>query len=270
MKTLSRWAWILLLAGCGEDTSTLAADASNVDVAIPAPTCINGSSGALPPCDFSCVGTAWPTTAPDPVVFSGTTDDPLMGVVPGVQVEVRATADDTLLGMGMSRTSVSGPTQPVGYYAISVASGGTAPTVYRKGTVADHVDGYVYDPTPTFDATRVGLPAISPVNFGSIYQVAGLTADPSLGTVQIYVRDCARNNVIDATVEVPGAVRVMYENTNTLVSPLTSRTGVHGTAFAVAVPAGPIDITVRAGDITYRPWPIKVVAGAYTATLRMP
>jgi hypothetical protein len=216
------------------------------------------------------MGTAWPTTAPDPLVFSGTTDDPLGGVVPGVQVELRATADDTVLGTEMSRTTQGGPTQPVGLYAISVASGATAPTVYRKGTVADHVDGYAYDPTPTFDDTRLQVPAITPVNYGSVYQAAGLTADPSQGTVEILVRDCARNNVVNATVEVPGAARVMYESMLTLVSPSTTHTGVHGLAFAVGVPAGPIDITVRAGDVTYRAWPIKVVAGAFTATLRLP
>jgi hypothetical protein len=273
MKPLSRCWWILVLAACGDDSANQpAADSSIADVAIPAPTCIMSNSGAIPPCDFSCVGTAWPTTAPEPVVFSGTTDDPLMGVVPGVQVEVRATADDALLGMGTSRTTQGGPTQPVGLYAISVASGGTAPTVYRKGTVADHVEGYAYDPTPTFEAARIQVPAISPANFGSIYQAAGLTADPSLGTVEIYVRDCAGNNVVNATVEVPGAARVMYEdaNTLTLVSPLTTYTGVHGTAFAVAVPPGPIDITVRAGELTYRAWPIKVVAGAFTASTRLP
>lgn len=267
-------AWAALAAACGGGGSShpaadAPADTAPADAAVPSCVARGGEPVA---CDFSCAGNAWPATAPDPLAFTGSVQDPLAGAVGGAQVTVRAVAGDTVLGQAMSASS-DGAAGLTGSYELSVATGGTAPVVYRTATLAGNVDGYELDPAPAFDAAHAAaqVPSLPGSALAQLYQMVHQTVDPARGTVIVYVRDCQGAPVANATVDAPGAAGVYYENASQIITPATTTaTGIHGWAYVLGVPAGSADLAVHAGATTYRPWPVTVVAGAITSSPRVP
>lgn len=215
--------------------------------------------------DFSCQGTAWPTTAPDPLSIIGRVTDPVaMANAGGAAVEVRKDTDDSLVVMGTAATN--------GIFAFNVATGGTAPPIYRKATLAGHVDGYTYDPYPPFDGSHSdhGIYVPTPANRDTFYAAAGLTNDAATGTVLVEIVDCLALPVYGATVEAPGAAKILYLDDGGAPSASAGATGSPGIAVLLGVTAGPLDVTVHAGSVVYRARAITSRANAFVYSPRWP
>lgn len=215
--------------------------------------------------DFNCVNTPWPTTTTDPLSFQGRVTDPIgMANVGGAAVEIRKLSDDSVVVMGTAATN--------GIFAFNVPTGGAAPAVYRKASLAGRLDGYTYDPFPPFDANHAGRGIYAPTaaNRDMYYAAAGITADPAKGTVLVEVFDCIDLQIYGATVEAPTAGRVIYLDDGGMPSGSATATGTPATAVLLNVPVGMLDATVHAGSVVYRPRPITVRANAFTYSPRNP
>ncbi len=259
-----RWLTALaLLAACGgggggggggDDQPP--GDAKHLDAAID----ITELSG-----DFACNGVAWPTTAPDPLSLVGRVTDPVgMTNVGGAAVEIRKRSDDSVIVMGDAATN--------GIFAFNVATAGTAPALYRKATLAGRIDGYTYDPYPPYDtnhSTR-GIYAPTAANRDSYYTAAGIASDPARSTVFVEIFDCLDLQVYGATIEAPGAAKIIYLDDNGAPTASQLSTGSPGVAVALNVPAGAVDITVHAGSVVYRAVPVTSRANTFIYAPRLP
>ncbi|MBA3460205.1 MAG: hypothetical protein H0T46_09620 [Deltaproteobacteria bacterium] len=261
MRTLPCLVLLVFLGACGgggggggDDEPP--DDARRMDAAID----ITELSG-----DFTCAGTAWPATAPDPLSVTGRVTDPVgMMNVGGAAVELRKTTDDSLIVTGTAATN--------GIFAFNVTTAGAAIPLYRKATLSGHLDGYTYDPYAPFDGNHSGRGIYAPTaaNRATYYAAAGVTPDPTKATVLVEIFDCIDLQVYGATVEAPTAGKVIYFDDSGVPSGSATATGSPGIAMLLNVPPGPIDITVHAGSVVYRAVPITSRANAFIYTPRLP
>ncbi len=262
-----RWRWTLALAaacggggGTGDDVpgdDQPPGDAKQLDASID----VTELSG-----DFTCATTAWPSTAPDPLSLIARVKDPVGATtVGGAAVEIHKRSDDSVLVMGT--TTAMG-----GLYALNVATAGAAPTIYRKATLAGRLDGYTYDPYPPFDTNHPprDIYAPTPANRATFYAAAGITADPAMSTVMVEIFDCLDLQVYGATIEAPGAAKIIYLDDSGAPSAAQFSTGSPGIALALNVPAGAIDIVVHAGSVVYRAVPVTSRANSFVYAPRLP
>jgi hypothetical protein len=215
--------------------------------------------------DFTCSGVAWPATSPDPLSIIGRVTDPVaMTNVGGAMVELHKTSDDALLVMGAAATN--------GIFAFNVATAGTAPAIYRKATLAGYLDGYTYDPYAPFDTSHSSRGIYTPTaaSRDTFYAAAGIANDPARSTVLVEILDCIDLPVYGATVEAPGATRVIYLDDGGAPSGSATSTGSPGIAVVLGVPAGAIDITVHAGSVVFRARPVTARANAFVYSPRLP
>jgi hypothetical protein len=256
-------ALLVLVAACGGGgggggggDDGLPGDAKRLDAAVDV-TELGG--------DFSCAGVAWPTTAPDPLSVTGRVTDPVaMTNAGGAAVEIHKASDDSVLAMGAAASN--------GIFAFNLATAGAAPTIYRKATLAGHVDGYTYDPFADYDGSQSGrgIYAPTPASRDTYYAAAGIANDPTKGTVLVEILDCTRLPVYGATVMAPGIAKAIYLDDGGAPSATATATGSPGVVVLLGVPPGPIDVTIHAGSVVFRTWPIKSTANAFGYSPRLP
>lgn len=254
---------LTLLVACGGGSGSSSGDdqsptdAKHLDAAID----ITELSG-----DFSCSATPWPTTAPDPLSLVARVKDPLDATnVGNANVEIRRRADDSLVVMGTS-------TSPQGIYAFNVATAGTPPVIYRKATISGRLDGYTYDPYPPFDTNHPQrhVYAPTPASRDALYAAAGVTPDPAKSTVMVEVFDCLDLQVYGATIDAPGAEKVVYLDDNGTPNSAQPSTGSPGIALVLNAPTGEATITVHAGSVVYRAVPVTNRANSFVYSPRLP
>lgn len=215
--------------------------------------------------EFGCTTTPWPTTAPDPLSLIARVKDPVDAAnVGNANVEIHKRSDDSVLVMGAAAAN--------GIFALNVATGGMAPAVYRKATLPNHLDGYTYDPYPPFDTNHPQRDIYAPTaaSRNTYYAAAGITADPAKSTAMVEIFDCLDLQVYGATIEAPGAEKIIYLDDNGAPSAAQFSTGSPGIAIALNVPIGAIDITVHAGSVVYRAVPVTSRANSFIYTPRLP
>lgn len=243
----------------GSDTG-VSLDAADID------------AGPLPDGDFGCAGEPLPTAATDPLQLTGQLHFSLMGsLVNDATIEVRATAGDALLGQ-----AITGYVKGIGIgaYQVAVSSGGTAATVYRTARHRSYVTMYMYDSRPVAETAHWSQSVHTRTTFEDLQRQAGYTPEPDKGVISVGVRDCAEANggaqVVGATIDAPPGARVVYlSGTGTPDITLTSTTA-WGEALIVGVTPGIVDVVVHAGPVRYRSWPVRVIAGDWTLSLRRP
>jgi len=261
-----RWlSGLALLAACGGGGSSgddgggddqPPGDAKHLDAAVD----VTELSG-----DFACNSVAWPTTSPDPLSLIARVKDPGSATnIGNAAVEIRKRADDALIVMG---TATAG-----GLYALNVPTGGTALGIYRKATLAGRIDGYTYDPFPPYDTNHSNRDIFTPTAASRdvYYTAAGITADPAKSTILVEIFDCADLQVYGATIDAPGAAKVIYLGDDSVPSATQLATGSPGIAIALNVPPGAVDITVHAGSVVYRAVPVTSRANSFLYTPRLP
>jgi hypothetical protein len=180
-------------------------------------------------------------------------------------VEAHVTAGDAQLGASASTGSS-------GTYAITVATGGVAPTLYRKASRLDYLDSYAVDAMPVSDAQRAMLwiGMYKPAELAALYSRVGVAMTSATGTAVVALDDCVGNLVTGGIVEAPTAARVAYMGSDGAPDPTLTATGPVPLAVVFGAPAGDLDITVRAGDVIYRTWPTRVVANALSTAVHRP
>lgn len=253
---------VLAVAACGDDgvstmiDAPIVIDAPYVDAAIDVPPLFG---------DFTCAGMARPTTAPDPLAMTGRVRDPVTSAnVGGGTVSIHRISDDGSI--------VSGLASGTGVYALNVTTGGTALGTYRKAVVASRLDAYAFDPFPVHSSDYASLPiySITQAEADGYYQAAGVAADPARGTILVEVVDCVGAPVVGVTVSAAGAIRTLYLDGAGLPAPSATATDGLGQVLVLGAPAGNVDVTVNAGDVEYRAWPVKSVANSLTFSPRYP
>jgi hypothetical protein len=271
MKTWRIGVMVVIGGACGDD-GAVGIDAPTADTAPPVPTCYLDSATPAPSCDFSCTTVAWPTTAPDPVLRKGSVSG-FAGTGPlgGANVEVRTVTGDALIGQ---TTTGSGPST-LGKYTMSIATGGVAPTLYTKATMSGLLDGYEYDPYPTFEAAAPAFGhnvlVVDAATLDELYQQAGVDRDPAMGTIQMQALDCLERAVAGVTATVEDAV-VKYNSGagGTIASPFAVATDSSATIWVFNAPTGPLDVTIHAGELTYRALTVGSFANSWSYALRLP
>jgi len=222
--------------------------------------------------DFSCSGVPWPATAPDPLLITGGAKNGAGTMLPGAAVEIHST-DGALLGQA---TTSSGPLMSEkGMYAVNVATGGTAPSIYRKVSAAGFVDRYAFDAFPVFEKYPLVTALETQVSSDALYQAAGITPDSTKGSLYVELYDCnvppnAASPGPGITIEGPPDAHVVYLDDAGQPHPSYEQTGAYAGAMIFGVTPGTVDITIHAGAVTYRPWPVQVFAGAWTTSIRHP
>lgn len=179
-------------------------------------------------------------------------------------VEIHKRSDDSLVVMGTAASN--------GIFAFNLTTGGNAPAIYRKATAAGRLDGYTYDPYPPFDTNHPnrGIYAPLPASRDTYYAAAGIAADPAKATILVEIFDCLDLQVYGATIDAPGAAKVIYLDDNGAPSAAQFSTGSPGIAVALNVPPGPVDITVHAGSVVYRAVPVTSRANTFVYAPRLP
>ena len=251
-----RMVFFLCLAACGSSSQPAAPDAPVVNVIG----------------DFSCAGVPWPATAPDPLIVAGGITDDAGVFLAGAAIEIHA-GDGALLAQA---TTSSGPLMSAkGKYSLNLPTGGAAPTIYRKASAAGYLDRYAFDAFPVFESYTVTEKVLTQAGSDALYQAAGVTADPSKGSLYVELYDCnlpphASSPGPGITIEGPADAHVVYFDDNGQPDPSLTATSSYAGALILGATAGTVDIAVHAGAITYRPWPVQVFAGAWTTSLRHP
>ncbi|HSD88214.1 MAG TPA: hypothetical protein VLB44_11890 [Kofleriaceae bacterium] len=248
----------LLLTACG-DGGTAAPDA--------------GPDAPYLAGDWSCVGVERPNRASDPLALTGKLGNEAGALLGGASVEIHRNGDNALLGSTITAdTNLSR-----GGYRVDVATGGVAPSIYRKFTATGYLDLYAIDPMPQTQTFSEYSAMVTQANVDALYQAVGMTPDPTKGVIAMQIYDCALpgsplpvHPVAGATIDGPPGSTVLYANLAgqfDVVSIDRGETLASGMAVLLNVPPGVADITVHAGPVTYRPWPVEVFAGS---TMWMP
>jgi hypothetical protein len=253
-------ATLALLAGCKEDLLDDMPDAA-VDAAIDALP--------MPAGDFSCVGVPSPTTAPDPLLVRGNAAS-----LGGITVEVHDATTDALL---FTKVSDGTSADRMGKYSNNVATGGTAPRLYRHLLAdATHLDTYTVDGIPASFSYELGSVFLTDQATQGFYNTAGVTRDRAKGTMHVDVFDCfvaptdATHIVEGATVDPPTGATVVYVDPNGIPDRSLTATTSRGTVLILNVTPGFADVTIHAGPVTYRSWPVRVFANTWTNGPRHP
>jgi hypothetical protein len=253
---------VFVLAGCKENLLDDVPDAST-----------DASIDALPllPGDWSCAGTPYPSTAPDPLVVRGFVTNGSMGIG-GATVEVHdATSDAPLAQAVTENTSV----QSAGRYSMSIATGGTAPKLYRRISSANRLDSIAFDGIPVSSSYDLATVQRTDSETQHLYDVAGVARTLTKGAAQFYVFDCGippgtTRNVAGATVDVPPGATLVYMKSDGSLDPTLTATSTMGAFLLFNVTPGFLDLTIHAGPITYRSWPVRVYANSWTLGPRHP
>jgi hypothetical protein len=254
-------------AGCEED---LVAELPDAGVDAP----------GLPPGNFDCVDQPWPTSVRDPFPIHGRVHGWDMTPLSGAAVEVHDVDTDELLGQA---TSSTGGLEP-GKWSVSIPTSGTARKIYRKVSAPDHVVSYAYDAFPEFAEFRWGIFVAKQTDIDGLYAAAGLPADPTKGVIWVEVWDCYPPGTSQiratagATIEGPPGTHVLYwdsvgnpapDATSTISEEFMGQYTVAG-GYVLGAEPGMVDVTVKAGPLTYRSWPVEARANTLTVSPRHP
>lgn len=263
---------ILWCVACGDDGGPAVVPDAQPDAAPPTVECWANSADKIA-CDFTCAGVAFPTTAPDPLSHTGSVSEMLGPTIGGATVEVRDAATDAVLATATTNNGAS----MVGRFTASIATGGIAPTLYRKIVVSGHPDAYSYDATPAYDAARAANSfSVSPTQakIDGFYASAFVSHSAGLSLVQLQIQDCAGHGVSGAQVTLEGATKVLYNSGSGAKIPDPSAAAIAtdstATAWIVDGPVGVLHPTITAGDMTYRDVALAGYADLYTYALRRP
>jgi hypothetical protein len=190
----------------------------------------------------------------------------------GVTVEVYDATTDALLFTRVSDATA----EREGRYSGNVVTGGTAPRLYRHLVAnADRLDTYSFDGIPASFSYELGSVYVTEASTQFFYDAVDVTRDRAKGTMHVDVFDCigATNPtelVAGATIDPPPGATVVYASPEGMLDPALTATTSRGTALVFNVTPGFADVTVHAGPITYRSWPVRVYANSWTNGPRHP
>jgi hypothetical protein len=213
--------------------------------------------------DFSCVGAASPTSAPNPLSLGGTLTDLTSGNgQAGITAEAHLVAGDALLGTTTTNTA--------GAYSLSIANPSASPVdAYLQFTPpgAGPLRTFLYPPEPfSANATALDSSTTNTTTLSLLYGLAGMSLNAADGTSLVLVTDCAGAPIPGATVGFsPAAGRVVYLS-NGLPSTGATETDLTGLALGLNVPPGNSTITASFQGTSLKSHVILIRGGSITQT----
>jgi hypothetical protein len=222
----------------GDDGDDSGDDAPPIDAAIDAASTPPPDAGldAMPP-DFSCVGAAYPDSAPDMITISGTTGEIGLGGI----TDLGSATVEAFVGSSNTpeMTVISGTSD--GAYTFMLATGGSPVAGYRRGTKSNYETTYVYPPEPLAnDQANIPVLMVGTFAWGFLPSIAAASQNPTNGFVGLLVVDCAGNPLAGATVTVEGAnpANVRYVQGTSIPNNASGATDASGIALVFDVPTG--------------------------------
>lgn len=242
-----RWG-LLLVVGCGRIAFDPLSDACRRAEQVPASISFGGRT------------------------FRYTSFDNMTATIPATQVRIS--------GDGVDATSTS---DAAGNYRVDVPIDGVARRVAITYSNASYFATVLY-PDLSLDRDVLGAnaarwslgdgPLWNGTAVDAVYAAAGVTRDPSLGTLNIAVRDCADNIIEGVAVDViPAPERLEYTAVDgTPSQTLTGTIGPFAHALALNVPVGGVSITATKAGLAFAPVEVTVqsdtgTGGTNTLTL---
>jgi len=217
-----------------------------------------GDSGG-PAAGFECVNDALPTTAPAVVQVDGQ----ILGnaLSPGPISGAIVTAFKT----GVAESLAVDTSNTPGFYAVSIATGGTPVNGYLRATHSGQVDTYAYPARPLAAnlTTNVLMPTQSELDFLAV--AVSVTQSASNGFIGVVVKDCSGNPVAGASVSTNPGGTVKY-NSGGAPSGTATSTSDDGVAYVFNVPAGNVTVRANGGGETLREHAVNARAGKVTLT----
>lgn len=253
---------VLAAPACGDDGGA-SPDAQVVIIPDAAPDAPSIPPDApAPTYDFSCMGNAAPTTAPDPLTISGTAQDINIASMSLVAVEMATVtahqaANDAVIGTP-SVTDVNGD------WSITAASGGIPVDGYVEARKATHRTTRVYPPSP-LSANFTGVPILllSNSNFSFVANFAGVTQMMTHGAIGLVAVDCANTPVQGATISVTqNGMEVGEQYDASQLQP--------GAFLVFNVPAGETTVNASYNNMTFRAHVVDSVAQTTSTTVVRP
>ena len=205
-----------------------------------------------------------PTTAPDPIVISGFTDQ-VTGI--GVFPEAGVKLDAYVNGDVSPRATVTSDAQ--GAFSLNVPSGGTANSGYLLATKTGLVPTYLYAAT----AVYMNLPGstdviVSGQTIGNLTNAAGVTQDPTKGLISVQIIDCGGAPIAGAHLTSPtGAVFYTSQGAPSAGATATDGSGV---IYIFNVPTGPVTLGATLGTKVLRSNQVGSFANSPTFTNLQP
>jgi hypothetical protein len=220
--------------------------------------------------DWSCSDDPTATTAPNPLMLSGTTSDFVSGSpLSGAVVDARRRSDDVTLASATSDAA--------GAFSMSYANPALTPVdAYVRFTRASYATTYLYPPEPLFESVSNldGLMVQSSI-VPFVYVLAGApTYEPANGSALVAVVDCAGTPIEGASIAIddldPTGGDIGYVNGPMSASASATQTDATGIGIGFNVLVG--DTTAHA---TYMGVPlqsndIRIYANAVTVTIVHP
>jgi hypothetical protein len=249
----------LLLAACG------GSDDATPDAYIP--------SG--PDYDLSCL-TNIATTVPDPIVLDAQLLDHtyLSSLTPVASAEIRS------YRLGDGALISTNTTDADGRTSISLATGGTPSRMNYDFEATGQVKGRVTVTIPPWKSGPTILPSVTQGRLDALATALGTTLDPTKATLEVWLLDCSRPELKDATIAVsgePDAPWAMFTGTGqwlpraTTIARPVANLGTGSMAATPNVSPGTHDVMVTGpGGLALGPYPITVEAGRWTVLVLVP
>ena len=256
----------ILGAACSSSGSGDSATASPSPSPSPSPSSSATATPSATPTPvgaFSCLGTALPASASDPIVISGTvTTTDASGTTPVGSATVAA------FKTGTSTALVSGVSSVSGAYSLTVPTSGLPVDGYLLSTKSGFLDTYVYPSEPASKTATVDVSMLTSSTFGFLQSFAGVTQNASKGAIIVEVVDCNGSPIAGATITSSPAGTVRYLSGGIPSSSATA-TDVAGVAFIFNVGPGDVSVMSTAGGNTLRAHTVNARAGSALTTTQI-
>ena len=221
----------------------------------------------LPDYDLSCASTAWPTTAPDPLLVAGTVRELATASQSGVAdalVEAILAADGSVEDSDVSTAGFA--------YSLSIPTGQIAADRFQRVSKSGYVTSYTWPPFALY-AEEPNSTAWTMSNAERAMQalLSGITLDPTRGILSVLVLDCSGVPMAGATVSLAGqGVTVVYQDELGAPDPSAAQTSASGLVTIFNVSPGSVQVTVNWQGTIFRPRTVQMFADSFGFSSRHP
>jgi hypothetical protein len=207
------------------------------------------------------------TSAPDPIVITGTTfrytsyDNSMRVAIASTNLTAIDRASGDPLGF---TTSGAG-----GFYTLLVATGGVPVSLQLSYSATNYYESMLtIDRAVDRDVAGAGLPVWT-IGDGPLWNAASMTAiymlagvAPGGATINVAVRDCAGNPLEGATIDIqPPPEKLMYQASDGMPVNGTETVSPFAHALAFNAQTGNSTITVTKPGLTFQPLIVDVPPG---------
>jgi hypothetical protein len=263
-----RVSLVLALAACGSSNNNTA-DAPPKDAPVDTKVFLDAPPDAPSMYDFSCLGQAFPTTAPAAVDASGTAETLnssfMLTPVTGATVDACPSASLTCPANGPNKRLAATTTDMNGNWAFTALPTAMVPLdLYVKAIKTGELTTYLY-PAHPLAATLAMAPMLmlSSTQLGLVSSVAGVTLTPGDSTVVVLVLDCAN-------MPITSGATVTVQQGGTDVGMQFSSAQAMGSTIVFNVPPGATTIGASYNGMTFPTHPVNAFANGIVTTAIRP